>query len=507
MKQGNILNNIYIYKIGYGGIGIGALADGKKVLVKGGALPKSTVDIKVVKKKKDFIQGHIIEIKKYDKKYTDGEVFCPHYFIPIGISEKNKLSHKIGCGGCKWQIMNYNKQLELKHEIIKDGFGKILKKIENLEIPSVIGAPIQKGYRNKIEFSFGVYISAKEGIDHRQNLGFHKQGEFSKIVDIDSCGLISSKANQIFEYIKNICFQSGLPVFDQKTHQGFFRHLVIREGFNTNQILVNLSVFENNLKNNLNKKRDDFVENIKKDNFLKEHITSFVITNNNGLADTVKSDQSETKTLRGDGFIYETLKFDEIIDKENKKIECNFRVSPFSFFQTNTLGAQNLLYEAYKMTGHIKGTILDLYCGTGTIGISFLKAARGKNLVGVEIVQEAIIDAQYNAKINGVDKDCFFLASASEKAFTDNIQLKEKIKDLELVIVDPPRDGMHKNLISFLIDLKKESDFKLLYISCNPITMARDIEILIDNGFKTKKIQAVDMFPQTHHIELISVLG
>lgn len=506
MKYWKIIENVYIYKIWYWWVGIWSLTDWKKILVKWWSLPHSTVDIKITKNKKDYLEWHIVQTKKYDKKYSDWEIFCPHYFIPIWISEKNNKSHKIWCWWCKRQIMSYEKQLELKHEIIKDWFSKIIKKIDNLEIPNIIWSPIQKWYRNKIEFSFGVYISQKEWIDNRQNLWFHKQWEFSKIVDIDSCWLISSKANNIFEKIKSLCFDSWLDVFDQKTRQWIFRHLVIREWFNTDQILVNLSIFENNLKENLKQKLKNFLEKIKNDELLKKEISTFVITNNSWLADTVKSDKSETKILRWDWFIYETLIFDEIVNEENKKIECNFRISPFSFFQTNTLWAQNLLYEAYKMTWHIKWTILDLYCWTWTIWISFLKAGRWKNLIWIEIVPEAIVDAQHNSKINWIQENCFFLESASEKAFLNNPKLKDKLNELELVIIDPPREWMHKNLLDFLINLKKESDFKLLYISCNPITMARDIEILIDNWFKTKKIQAVDMFPQTHHIELISIL-
>ncbi|MFZ2150816.1 MAG: 23S rRNA (uracil(1939)-C(5))-methyltransferase RlmD [Candidatus Absconditicoccaceae bacterium] len=503
MKNSKILSNIYIYKIGYGGVGIGSLPDGKKVLVKGGALPQSTVDIKIVKKKKDYVEGHIIHTHKYNKDLADGEVFCPHYFIPIGASQENQNSYKIGCGGCKRQIMSYTNQLKLKYEIIKDGFERIKKQIPELEILPIVGSPLEKGYRNKIEFSFGVYISEKENIESRWNLGFHKQGEFSKIVDIDSCGLISEKANEVFQYIKNFCYNSGLPVFDQKIHQGFFRHLVIREGVNTNQILVNLSVFEDSLKKTYNDKRNEFLETLQKDEFLKNNITTFVITYNNGLADTVKSDKSESKTLRGDGYIYELLVFNE---NQPDKTEITFRVSPFSFFQTNTFGAQKLFSQAQQMLGFVKGTILDLYCGTGTIGISLLKNGIGSNLVGIEIVEDAIIDAQHNAKINGLEDNCFFLASPSEKAFNTNPDLKDKIKDLGAVIVDPPREGLHKNLINFLGELKKESDFKLLYISCNPITMARDIGLFLENGFKINKLQPVDMFPQTHHIEVIGIL-
>ena len=159
------------------------------------------------------------------------------------------------------------------------------------------------------------------------------------------------------------------------------------------------------------------------------------------------------------------------------------------------------------MTGQVEGTILDLYCGTGSIGLSFLKAGKGEKLIGIEIVPEAIADAWYNAKINGLENQVLFVADPAEKALTTNPELRVKIKDIGLVIVDPPRDGLHKNVVNFLGELKKEQDFKLLYISCNPITMVRDIELLLTHGFQIKKIQPVDMFPQTHHIECIGILN
>ena len=160
-----------------------------------------------------------------------------------------------------------------------------------------------------------------------------------------------------------------------------------------------------------------------------------------------------------------------------------------------------------KMIGHIEGNVLDLYCGAGSIGLSLLKMGIGKELVGVEIVEEAIVDARHNAKINGLEARSFFMASPAEKMLINFPELKEKIQNVGLVVIDPPREGLHPNVIKYLADLKKQYAFKLLYISCNPITMARDIELLVEEGFSFKQVQGVDMFPHTHHIECISVLG
>ncbi len=542
-----LLKGIKIEKIWYGWIGLARMSDGKRILIKWGALPGSVVDLRIVKQKKDFIEAHIFHIHKHDPKLVDGKVFCPHFFrmeeeeeskIVQDGTKSNKVEEnegrseewndnskfwilnsksprKVGCGGCKWQMLSYPTQLKLKQDIVLDSFKKL--SAYPIEIRSIIGSPLEKWYRNKIEFSFGKYITnssewwvtseGKKNIDilSDRSIGFHRQWEFSKIVDIDSCGLISDKANEIFAYIKWLCFASGLPVYDQKTHQGFFRHLVIRQGFHTNQFLVNLSVSGDNLQDSTTQLREKLLTQLKSDSFLQEQITTFVITHNDGLADIIKSPLSETKILRWEGYMYEQLLFDTKEGKD-EKAAVSFRISPFSFFQTNTVGAQQLFALAMQMAGKVEGTILDLYCGTWSIGLSFLKAGMGDFVIGIEIVEEAITDARHNAKINGLENQVLFIANPAEKELTTHDVLKDKIETLWLVIVDPPRDGLHKNVISFLGKIKKERDFKLVYISCNPVTMVRDLELFHQEGFTTKTIQPVDMFPQTHHIEVIGIL-
>ena len=515
-----LLKGIKIEKIGYGGIGLARMSDGKRILIKWGALPGSVVDLRIVKQKKDFVEAHIFHIHKHDPQLVDGKVFCPHFFRMeeegnnLGPNiQSSKLPRKVGCGWCKWQMLSYPTQLKLKQDIVLDSFKKLAA--YPIEILPIIGSPLEKWYRNKIEFSFGKYITNaphnEESIPGKKeiqtlsdrSIGFHRQGEFSKIVDIDSCGLISEKANEIFAYIKWLCFTSGLPVYDQKTHQGFFRHLVIRQGFHTHQFLVNLSVSADNLQDTTTQLREKLLTQLKSDSFLQEHITSFVITYNDGLADVIKSPLSETKILRWDGYMYEQLLF----DAKDGKSEVSFRISPFSFFQTNTVGAQQLFALAMQMAGNVEGTILDLYCGTWSIGLSFLKAGMGDFVIGIEIVEEAITDARHNAKINGLENQVLFIANPAEKELTTHDVLKDKIETLWLVIVDPPRDGLHKSVISFLGKIKKERDFTLVYISCNPVTMVRDLELFHQEWFSTKKIQPVDMFPQTHHIEVIGILN
>jgi len=520
-RKKRILENIRIDNIGYGWVGIGTLDDGKKVIVKWWALPWSIIDLRVTKNKKDFVQGHISKIKKTDPAYTDGKIFCPHYFTHNVWSVEHGMSDvkpfQIGCGGCKRQVMSYAKQLELKEKIVLENFQNILK-TGPTEALSIIGSPLEKNYRNKIEFSFWKYLKkyfiekskdqslevpAGFEIEAHRNLWFHKQGEFSKIVDVNSCGLISDKANSIFQYIKKLCKDSWLPVHDQKTHFGFFRHLVIREGVNTDQILVNLVIADQYLHDaNKTPIRNKLKQILLSDDFLQKSITTFVVTTNNGLADIVKGQNISLEILRGNGHIFETL----CLNLNQKKSETIFRVSPFSFFQTNTFAAQQLFSRAAELIDEVSGTVLDLYCGTGSIGLSFLNMWIWNSLIGIEIVEESIKDAKKNAENNDLAEQSFFVAWPAEKVVHENKSVRSKLKNLWLVIIDPPREGLHKEVIKFLIELKKEHNSKLLYISCNPVTMARDISLLIQENYQLQTFQPIDMFPQTHHIECIGIL-
>jgi len=549
----SIIKNLKIYKLWHWWIWIASLSDGKKVLVKWWALPWSTVDVTVVKKRKDYIEAHILETKKYDEKIADWEIFCPHFFIPKWVSESNAWTYKIGCGWCKWQMMSYDRQLEIKQQLVEDAFKKLNKlldeKWKTVHILPIIPSPLNKGYRNKIEFSFWVYKQQnpefrrlikewkneeeilknwirKYDINCDQCCGFHKQWEFAKIVDVDKCWLASEKMNLIFETIKVLCFNSWLPVFDQKTHQWFFRHLVIREWIHTEQLMVNLSVSLANLDWEQTKLWEKLMENFKTNDILKKNVTTFVITYNEWLSDTVKNDQSETKIFWWDGYIHENLHFiqskknkDEVLDVSNDNTEqeinnetkLTFRISPFSFFQTNTLWAEKLFWTAFNMLWNIEWNLLDLYCGAGSIWLSLLKQNNWKNknseLIWIEIVEDAIRDANVNANINWLVNQCFFVASPCEKFLNKYPELEWKIKNIWVVIVDPPREWLHQNVIEWIWKLKKEYKFKLLYISCNPVTMARDIEMFVnEQWFSTKEVQPVDMFPHTHHIENICVL-
>lgn len=439
--------------------------------------------------------------------------------------------------------MSYEKQLWLKQQIIEENFQRIKNKIPEIVIEKIIWSPLERWYRNKIEFSFGKFIkkvdvtSIAESVNvtkttkpefkldvlSERSIGFHKQWEFSKIVDIDHCDLIGEESNQIYNYFKKLLKDSQLPVHDQMRHEWFFRHLVIREWKNTNQVLVNLAVYDKFLEEDkkYQKQREKLLNELKTNDFIQKNVTTLVVTYNNWLADVINSRDIRTEIIFGDGYIFEELRYiswEFRVDNWklhqnpqpstiNPQINVKFRVSPFSFFQTNTAWAQTLFWTAMKMIWNIDGTILDLYCWTGSIWLSLLKCWIWKDLVWIEIVAEAIQDARYNAELNDMKDKVYFVSSPAEKILTnpDN-EINWKLKNLWLVVIDPPRDWLHKDVVNFLIELKKKYDYKLLYISCNPVTMARDINLFSDWWILLKGLQPVDMFPQTHHIECIGIL-
>ncbi len=525
IKKPKILQNVTIEKLGYSGVGIWRLPDGKKILVHGGVLPWSIIDVIVTKTKKDFFEGRVFFIHKIAEEYGTMEAPCPHYF---GFGSKDTTSineHAIWCGGCKRQQVDYAKQLKLKQEMIADTFRSVRKELETAEIRDILPAPEHRWYRNKIEYSFGDY---KRGEVHNTRaLGFHKQWQFSQIIDINECLLVSAESRKLFSYVKKICVDSWLPTHNQIHHTWFFRHLMIREWKNTGQFLLNLSISDNTLTSDQQTQRESLQAILKDDEYLKNTVTSFIISINNGLGDSIYNRDTKQTILWWDDFIFEKLRFSlrgiqsDVVEANNmewtttygeenknsweqKIIDVPCRVSTNSFFQTNTLGAQLLFGTAVQFLGEVHWPLIDLYCGTGSIGIACNKLGIGDSLYGIEIVPEAIIDAQYNAKINWIE-NAYFLAWKAEDLLHSDATFAQACEQTECIIVDPPRDGLHKNVISFLIEQRKNHPFKLLYISCNPVTLARDIALL-SVVFSAKILQPVDMFPHTHHIETICLL-
>ncbi len=514
MRRQKIFTNLKVESLWYGGVGIATLESGKKMLIKW-ALPGSEVDVRVVKKRRDYMTAHIIKVHSVDNKWLDGDLKCPHHLSPYKV-QSDIHQAKTWCGWCKWQVVSYEKQCLLKDEIIQSCFPGV-KNPDLVKNAHIIPSPEVFWYRNKIEFSFWKYLkkypkdeegNQKEGFEIAQHwqMWFHKQGEFSKVVDIDKCYLVSEKMHKIFHRIKAFLQDSGLPVHDAKSHTWLFRHLMIREGIHTDHILVNLSIaskhFEKNQKDY--SVRQETLKALKQNGELQEGITTFVLSENNGLADIMRDADTTHEVLRWEGKIYEELHFPQ---EGKEDVVLRFSISPASFFQTNTHGAQVLFQQAATMLWPVQGNIIDLYCGGGSIGQCFRALGMGKKVKWIEIVEAAVRDAQFNAKINHMSEHCDYYAGKAEKL------LKEGTIDGgffiwgDAIIVDPPREGMHPDVIKFLREMKQKHGFRLCYISCNPTTMARDIELLEEDSiFEMVQFDSVDMFPHTHHIECIWIL-
>jgi len=514
-----IIENIKIEKILYKWIGLGKLPSGKSILVKPPVLPGSVVHVLPTKKKKDFILGKAIELLSHDPSRSTATPACEHYHNPT--QEKKEKSEDSDekesyCGGCKRQVISYEQQCELKEKIILDSFRKE-KELEKKILP-FIKAPSAYHYRNKVECSFG---TNKEG---QRSLWFHQPWAFDKVVDVNMCHLISAKAHQAFLAIKKHSQESGIKTYNPKEHSGILRHLVIREWQNTSQIMCNLVYAEKNLNTTEEKKqRAKLIEAIKKDMSDKKTVTTFLTTANNSLSDSLPYD-SQPQTQRWNGYIFETLETEEIQQKNAKTEKKNnkenegkgkrqkeewtitYKISPLSFFQTNTHGA-NILFQAVSdcITTKQK-TILDLYCGTGSIGLFLLKQKKCENIIWIEVIDQAIQDAKLNAKINNMQDQVSFHAWKAEELIysSKHISTQEK-SEITTIIVDPPRNGLHKKTISFLREIKQQQSFNLIYVSCNPTTLARDLALLQENElFSLQSIQGVDMFPQTYHVETIA---
>ncbi|NUJ97912.1 23S rRNA (uracil(1939)-C(5))-methyltransferase RlmD [Candidatus Gracilibacteria bacterium] len=470
MKKGEILENIEVEKLVFGGKGFARHSDGKVIFITGGAIPGSMVNLRIIKKRKDFYETQITEIIKKSPIETGKYAIFP---------------------GAPWINIDYQEQLKIKDNQIKEAFFHILKLspeipgTKGLNFLPIVGAENIFGYRNKIEFSFGKYISHREKREEHFNAGFHKQGEFSKILDYDSCDLIDDESNAIYKEIKDFAKTSGLPVYDQKTQEGFWRHLIIRKTYFTEQIMIILSFYDNFFEDK--KEREDIIQKIK--NFFAElqkkylHISSIYLSYNNNKAD-IAIDRLEL--INGKEVITEKL------------LNLEFDIGPKSFFQTNSLGAEklySLVRDFAKKELYQNGITLDLYAGTGTIGMIF--ADISKEVYSVEMVEEASKNGEENAKKNEIQNMIFINKKVED--FLDAYINDGKKADI--LIIDPPRAGMHPSTLPHLLTFNTK---QILYVSCNPATLVRDLEYILKNSsYKIEKIQAVDMFPHTHHIETI----
>ena len=446
MKKGDIVESV-ITEYDFPNKGSFILED-KRVVTKGAILGQR-VSVAIKKNRKDKAEGILKEVLELSPKETCNPE-CSHFGI---------------CGGCTYQRFPYEAQLEIKEQQVK-------KLIDGLQVPykwdGIKGSPITSAYRNKMEYSFG-----DEYKDGPLALGMHKKGSFYDIVTIKDCSIVSSDYNKIVTATLSFFEDKGIPYFKKMSHEGVLRHLVVRQSKSKGDILVNLvtSTQYDNLY------IEDYVDTLLSLS-LEGKITGILHTKNDSLSDVVQSD--ETILLYGEDCIYENI------------LGLTFKISPFSFFQTNSLGAEVLYNTAREYVGDTKDKVIfDLYSGTGTIAQMLAPVA--SKVIGVEIVEEAVEAAKSNAKLNGLT-NCEFIAG-------DVLKVIDEIEDKpDIIVLDPPRDGIHPKAIHKIIDYDVE---EIVYISCKPTSLVRDLAVFIERGYEIVEACAVDQFAYTVHCESI----
>lgn len=430
-------------------------------------VPGDLVDLQVKKKKHSFMEAVCINIHEYSPLRTTP--VCQHYGV---------------CGGCKWQCLKYEEQLKAKQQQIVDNLTRI-GKIQLPEISPILGSEKIFGYRNKLEFGFSNRrwmtedeIRDSEEISNRNALGFHITGAFDKILDIEKCHLMDDITNRVRNEIRDYALRHNLTFYDLRLNEGLLRSMMVRNS-NTGEFMVLLQF------------RMETAEDRQEAMALLQHladtfpeVTSLLYVDNHKCNDTF-GDQ-EVICFKGTDYIFEEM--------ENLR----FKVGPKSFYQTNTDQAYNLYKVARDFAGLTGNELVyDLYTGTGTIA-NFVSRKAGK-VIGIEYVPEAIEDAKVNSQINGIDNTLFFAGDMKDIL---NREFIEQYGRPDVIITDPPRAGMHQDVIDTILFAAPK---RIVYVSCNPATQARDLQLL-DCDYMVKKVQPVDMFPHTQHVENVVLL-
>jgi 23S rRNA (uracil1939-C5)-methyltransferase len=466
MRKKLILERVTIEEVAAEGKTL-AHVDDRVVFIKGGA-PGDVVDIRVTNKRKSYFEG--VPLTYHSLSPDRIEPFCEHFGT---------------CGGCKWQHLPYKMQLTFKQKQIIDNFERLGK----FEIPAseaIMGSVEEKFYRNKLEFTFSdSRWLTKEEIDSEQRLernavGFHIPGRFDKILDIEKCYLQPEPSNEIRNWLRKYALANNLSFYNVRQHHGYLRNLIIRTT-TTGQTMVILQVAENRL---------EIINPL-----LTEMNNAFTITSLNYVVNSKKNDtfhDLEVVNFAGKPFIEETMAV------EDSNTSLTFRIGPKSFYQTNSKQAERL-YQKVKSLAQIKKNeiVYDLYTGTGTIANYIAHLAQ--KVIGLEYVPESIEDAKVNAEINNIYNAEFFAGDIKD-LLTEHFINQHGQPDV--IITDPPRAGMHPSVVEMLNLVKAN---RIVYVSCNPATQARDISALSDL-YKVEAFQPVDMFPHTHHVENIVLL-
>ena len=455
-----IIEGLEITSIAAEGYAIGR--DNNQVIFVKYAAPGDVVDVKIVKKKKNFQEGQIIRYQHKSEQRV--EPFCPYF------------TH---CGGCKWQHMPYESQLEFKQQQVIDAMERI-GGIQGFEVVPILGSEKIQAYRNKLELTFSErawvidYVKGEDKPRPRA-LGFHIPGQFSQLLDIEACYLMPDYVNQIQRSVKAFCDDRGISFHDIQRHEGLMRNIMFRCN-EKNEWMIVVAFYENDT---------EIIEAVMshiKDNF--DRVVSLNYIVNAKMNDSMQG--CEVIHYSGAPYLTESLG------------NYNFIIQPLSFFQTNTQQAKRL-YDITKDFAGLTGieNVYDLYTGTGSIAIYVSEGAQ--NLVGIEYVEVAIEDAKINASNNGVENATFY-AGDMKDVLTET--LFEKHGNPDVIITDPPREGMHPDVVE---RINQSGAKRIVYVSCNPATQARDIKAMQEH-YRLVKMQQVDMFPHTHHVENVALL-
>ena len=458
-----VFENVEVLDAGAKGVSVAKAPDGKVIFLPN-VVPGDVVDIQTLKKRKAYYEGKATKVHTYSKHRT--EPVCEHFGV---------------CGGCKWQNMKYEQQLFYKNQEVQNNLKRI-GKIELPEFEKILGSKDQFFYRNKMEFGFSnsrwmtdEEIQSGKEFDNKNALGFHIPRMWDKILDIEKCHLQQDPSNAIRNEVRAFANENNLTFFNPREHSGLLRTLMIRTA-STGEIMVLIQFFEND------KKNIDSILNHLSDKF--PAITSLLYVVNSKPNDTIYD--QEVVLFKGREYILEEME------------GLHFSVNAKSFYQTNSDQA----YELYKITREFAGLtgnelVYDLYTGTGTIAQFVSKQA--KKVIGVEAVPDAIKDAKANAVRNNIT-NCEFFVGDMKNVFNDEFIAQHGQPDI--IITDPPRDGMHKDVVAQILKIAPE---KVVYVSCNSATQARDLA-LMDETYKVTRVRPVDMFPQTHHVENVVLL-
>ncbi|MGA7159902.1 MAG: 23S rRNA (uracil(1939)-C(5))-methyltransferase RlmD [Bacteroidota bacterium] len=461
--RGDILE-LTIESSGFEGTSV-ARNEGMVVFVEG-AVAGDVVRARVMRTKKKHLEAKVVEVLQPSPNRTPPR--CKYFGT---------------CGGCKWQHVQYESQLAFKQQHVVDALERI-GRFKSVNVLPIIPSQEIYFYRNKLEFSFGDQRwldsppvkggGERGGADFA--LGFHIPQRYDKILDIDECHLQSELSNGILNAVKSFAVEHSLPAYASLPQSGYFRNLVIREGKNTGDVMVNLVTFDD---------RPDVMQELTLT--LTHAFPEIVTVVNNITAKLANVAVGETeKVYYGSGVFTEKLG------------DYLFHLSANSFFQTNTRQAETL-YTVTKDFADLKSSdiVYDLYCGTGAISIFISNAVR--QVVGIELIESSILNARMNAEYNGIT-NCEFIAGDLKDLLTKDVGWREKYAKPDVLIVDPPRSGMHPKAVEEIGGMKTP---RIVYVSCNPATLARDLQLLAPFGYSIEKVQPVDMFPHTYHIESV----